>query len=86
MPLPIRSPFRHRISRFSLLCHFLLPYLVNCSYKNNHFMCIPSCGISTDYYSFNQETKPEILNGRLFLRLISQLWLFCCERKTLFHG
>jgi hypothetical protein len=26
------------------------------------------------------------LFGRLFLRLISRLWLFCCERKTLFHG
>jgi hypothetical protein len=26
------------------------------------------------------------LFGRLFLRLISRLWLFCCERKILFHG
>jgi hypothetical protein len=26
------------------------------------------------------------LFGRLFLRLISRLWLFCCERKTLFYG
>jgi hypothetical protein len=26
------------------------------------------------------------LFDRLFLRLISRLWLFCCERKTLFHG
>jgi hypothetical protein len=60
-----------------------------------HTRCIGSWLVVRQVLAFSERKPCQLLLlllsiftlfGRLFLRLISRLWLFCCERKTLFHG